>query len=325
MLILTLNINKLNLFFNLRGSNMETMNIVINQISMMYILILIGFRLYRKGIINDEGTLQLTNILLWIVNPMIMITRYQMNFSIEKFNELMLSLGLAMTVMVFGLIAAKIFIRNGNGIDQFAIGFANSGFMGIPLVSSILGIDSVFFLSAYLVCFNILSYTYGIYLVSGDKKQASVKKIVTNPAVIAVVIGLMIFISPVKLPEPLYNACNSLGNINTPVAMLILGTYIAQSKVSDLFTDRRAYYISFIKLIIIPILTAVLLKFVPNSLYDIKMVMYIASVTPTGMTVAMLSQVYGADYSYGARIVGLTTVLSLVTIPLALLLPALIW
>lgn len=302
---------------------METTNIVINQISMMYILILIGFILYRKGIIKYDGTLQLTNILLWVVNPMIMITRYQMNFSMEKFNELMLSLGLAMCVMVSGLIVARIFVRN--GIDQFAIGFPNSGFMGIPLVSSILGIDSVFFLSAYLVCFNILSYTYGICLVSGDRKQASIKKIVTNPVVIAVIIGLVIFISPVKLPEPVYNACKSLGSINTPLAMLILGTYIAQSKISNLFTDKRAYYISFVKLIIIPILTAVLLKFIPNSIYDIKMVMYIASVTPTGMTVAMLSQVYGADYSYGARIVGLTTVLSLITIPLALLLPGLIW
>lgn len=302
---------------------METTNIVINQISMMYILILIGFILYRKGIIKYDGTLQLTNILLWVVNPMIMITRYQMNFSMEKFNELMLSLGLAMCVMVSGLIVARIFVRN--GIDQFAIGFPNSGFMGIPLVSSILGIDSVFFLSAYLVCFNILSYTYGICLVSGDRKQASIKKIVTNPVVIAVIIGLVIFISPVKLPEPVYNACKSLGSINTPLAMLILGTYIAQSKISNLFTDKRAYYISFVKLIIIPILTAVLLKFIPNSIYDIKMVMYIASVTPTGMTVAMLSQVYGADYSYGARIVGLTTVLSLITIPFALLLPGLIW
>lgn len=302
---------------------METTNIVINQISMMYILTLIGFILYRKGIIKYDGTLQLTNILLWVVNPMIMITRYQMNFSMEKFNELMLSLGLAMCVMVSGLIVARIFVRN--GIDQFAIGFPNSGFIGIPLVSSILGIDSVFFLSAYLVCFNILSYTYGICLVSGDRKQASIKKIVTNPVVIAVIIGLVIFISPVKLPEPVYNACKSLGSINTPLAMLILGTYIAQSKISNLFTDKRAYYISFVKLIIIPILTAVLLKFIPNSIYDIKMVMYIASVTPTGMTVAMLSQVYGADYSYGARIVGLTTVLSLITIPFALLLPGLIW
>lgn len=304
---------------------MEVLNIVINQIGMMYVLILVGFILYKKGIINDQGTLQLTNILLWVVNPMIMLTRYQMEFSKEKFNQLIISLGLAFIVMIAGLILARVAVNKKSGIDQFAIGFPNSGFMGIPLVSGILGVESIFFLSAYLVCFNILSYTYGIYLVSGDKKQVSIKKIIRNPAVIAVAVGLIIFISPLKMPLPLYNACNSLGNINTPLAMIILGTYIAQSKITDLFNNRHTYYISFIKLVIIPIVTVILLKFVPNSFYDIKMVMYIASITPTGMTVAMLSQIYGADYSYGARIVGITTILSLVTIPIALSLPSLIW
>ena len=194
---------------------MEVINIVINQIGMMYILILVGFMLYKKGIVNDAGTLQLTNILLWVVNPMIMLTRYQMEFSKEKFYQLIISLGLAFIVMIAGLILARIFAKQ-NKIDQFAIGFPNSGFMGIPLVSGILGVDSIFFLSAYLVCFNILSYTYGIYLVSGDKKQVSIKKIITNPAVIAVFIGLIVFISPIKMPSIIYNACNSLGNINTP-------------------------------------------------------------------------------------------------------------
>ena len=159
---------------------MEVLNIVINQIGMMYVLILVGFILYKKGIINDQGTLQLTNILLWVVNPMIMLTRYQMEFSKEKLIQLIISLGLAFIVMIAGLILARVAVNKKSGIDQFAIGFPNSGFMGIPLVSGILGVESIFFLSAYLVCFNILSYTYGIYLVSGDKKQVSIKKIIRN-------------------------------------------------------------------------------------------------------------------------------------------------
>ncbi|WP_294373174.1 AEC family transporter [uncultured Clostridium sp.] len=304
---------------------MNVLNVVVNQIGMMYIIILTGFILYKKGIINDKGTLQLTNILLWIVNPMLMVTRYQMEFSKEKFIELVISLGLSFIIIALSIMVAKIFNKKGNGIDQFATAFSNSGFMGIPLVSSILGVDSIFSLSAYIVCFNLLSYTYGIYLVSNDKSQVSLKKIIFNPAVIAVGIGMIIFISPVKLPAMVYNAFDSLGNINTPLAMLILGTYIAQSKISELFTNKHIYYISFLKLIVVPIFAALLLKFVPNSLYNIKMVMYIASITPTGMTVAMLSQVYGADYSYGAKIVGLTTLLSLITIPIVMILPGLLW
>lgn len=304
---------------------MEIAQTILKQISMMYILMLAGFILYRKNMINDEGTLQMSNLLLWVVNPMLMITRYQMEFSLEKLIELGTSLVLAFLVMVFGIIVGLVFVKRDKKIDQFAIAFANGGFMGIPLVSNILRGDSVFYLSAYLACFAFLSYTYGIYLVSGDKKEVSLKKVLRNPGVIGVMIGLLVFISPIKLPEVLYNACNTVGNINTPLAMIILGTYIAKSKLVDLFTDKNIYYVCFIKLIMVPLLTVLLLKFIPDSLYDIKMVMYIAISTPVGVTIPMLSQLYGNDYEYGARVVGLSTILSLITIPLMIILPGILW
>ena len=93
---------------------MNVLNVVVNQIGMMYIIILTGFILYKKGIINDKGTLQLTNILLWIVNPMLMVTRYQMEFSKEKFIELVISLGLSFIIIALSIMVAKIssFIAN---------------------------------------------------------------------------------------------------------------------------------------------------------------------------------------------------------------------
>ena len=304
---------------------MEIISTIVGQISIMYVLMAIGFIVYRKKLINDEGTKQISNLLVWVINPLIMLTRYQMDFSIIKLEELGISFIASLGAMLIGFLVGKIIFKKDQRIDKFAIGFANAGFIGIPLVTGIMGIDKVFFLSAYLVCFNILSYTYGIYLVSNNKSLITIKSILLNPGIIAVALGLMIFVSPIKLPEFLYNAFNLVGQTNTPIAMILLGTYIAKSKIITLFNNKYAYFVCFIKLIVIPMVILVIFKFLPSSLAEIKMVVLIAMSTPVGLTVPMFSQMYGGDYEYGAKLVGLSTLLSLITIPIIMYLANIIW
>jgi len=304
---------------------MEIISTIVSQISIMYVLMIIGFIIYQKKIINDEGTKQISNLLVWVINPLIMLTRYQMDFSMVKLKELGISFIVSLVAMLIGFLIGRIFFKNDQRIDKFAIGFANAGFIGIPLVTGIMGIDKVFFLSAYLVCFNILSYTYGIYLVSNNKSLITVKSILLNPGIIAVALGLIIFISPIKLPEFMYNAFNLVGQTNTPIAMILLGTYIAKSKVITLFNNKYAYFVCFIKLIVIPMVILIIFKFFPSDLAEIKKVVLIAMATPVGLTVPMFSQMYGGDYEYGAKLVGLSTLLSLITIPIILYLANIIW
>ena len=304
---------------------MEIIFTIVQQVSMMYVLMSIGFVVYRKKLINEEGTKQLSNLLVWVINPLIMLTRYQMEFSMIKLKELGISFVVSLGAMLLGFLIGEIVFKKEQRINKFAIGFANAGFIGIPLVTSILGIDKVFFLSAYLVCFNILSYTYGIYMVSGNKKLITVKSLALNPGIIAVMFGLLIFISPIKLPEIIYNAFNLVGQTNTPIAMILLGTYIAKSKLITLFLDRQAYFVCFVKLILIPFVIIMIFKFLPAGLDEIKMVVLIAMSTPVGLTVPMFSQMYGGNYEYGAKLVGLSTLLSLVTIPVILYLANMIW
>lgn len=304
---------------------MEIISTIVEQVSIMYVLMAIGFIVYRKKLINEEGTKQLSNLLVWVINPLIMLTRYQMDFSMIKLKELGISFVVSLGAMLIGFLIGEIIFKKNQNIDKFAIGFANAGFIGIPLVTSIMGIDKVFFLSAYLVCFGILSYTYGIYMVSGNKKLITVRSLVLNPGIIAVVFGLLIFISPIKLPTIIYSAFNLVGGTNTPIAMILLGTYIAKSKFISLFSDRHAYFVCFVKLIIIPIVIIVLFKFLPAELVEIKTVVLIAMSTPVGLTVPMFSQMYGGNYEYGAKLVGLSTLLSLATIPMILYLANIIW
>jgi Predicted permeases len=304
---------------------MEIIFTIVQQVSMMYVLMAIGFVIYRKKLVNEEGTKQLSNLLVWVINPLIMLTRYQMEFSMIKLKELGISFVVSLGAMLLGFLIGKIVFKKEQRIDKFAIGFANAGFIGIPLVTSIMGIDKVFFLSAYLVCFNILSYTYGIYMVSGNKKLITVKSLALNPGIIAVIFGLLIFISPIKLPGIIFNAFNLVGQTNTPIAMILLGTYIAKSKLISLFSDKYAYFVCFVKLILIPLVIIIIFKFLPYELAEIKMVVLIAMCTPVGLTVPMFSQMYGGNYEYGAKLVGLSTLLSLATIPVILYLANMIW
>lgn len=304
---------------------MDIISTIIGQVSIMYVLMAIGFIVYRKELINEEGSKQISNLLVWVINPLIMLTRYQMEFSLVKLQELGISFIISLGAMLIGFLVGKIVFKKEQRIDKFAIGFANAGFIGIPLVTNIMGIDKVFFLSAYLVCFNILSYTYGIYMVSNNKKLITVKSVILNPGIIAVALGLLVFISPIKLPGIFYDAFNLVGQTNTPIAMILLGTYIAKSKFINLFNDKYAYLVCFIKLIIIPMIIIIIFKFLPLNLAEIKMVVLIAMSTPVGLTVPMFSQMYGGDYKYGAKLVGLSTLLSLITIPMILYLANIIW
>ncbi|OOM74812.1 AEC family transporter [Clostridium sp. BL-8] len=304
---------------------MEVISTIVSQVSIMYVLMAIGFIVYKKKIINEDGTKQLSNLLVWVVNPLILLTRYQMEFSMIKLKELGISFIVSLGAMLIGFIIGEVIFKKQQNIEKFAIGFANAGFIGIPLVTSLMGIEKVFDLSAYLVCFNILSYTYGIYMVSRNKDLITVKSVLLNPGIIAVEFGILIFISPIKLPDMIYNALNLVGNTNTPIAMILLGTYIAKSKIITLFNDKRAYFVAFVKLILIPMVILIVFKFLPSSLDEIKKVVLIAMSTPVGLTIPMFSQMYGGDYEYGAKLVGLSTLLSLVTIPLILYLANIIW
>lgn len=304
---------------------MEIISTIVGQVGIMYVLMAIGFIVYRKKLINEEGTKQITNLLVWVINPLIMLTRYQMEFSIVKLKELGISFIVSLCAMLIGFLIGKIIFKKEQRIDKFAIGFANAGFIGIPLVTSIMGIDKVFFLSAYLVCFNILSYTYGIYMVSNNKKLITIKSVLLNPGIIAVALGILVFISPIKLPKMIYDAFNLVGQTNTPIAMILLGTYIAKSKLITLFNDKHAYFVASIKLIVIPFVIMILFKFLPSYLVEIKKVVLIAMSTPVGLTIPMFSQMYGGDYEYGAKLVGLSTLLSLITIPMILYLASIVW
>lgn len=291
----------------------------------MFLLMILGYFIYKKRLIDEIGTKQITNLLIRIIGPIIMITTFQREFSIEKLKNLFLAFIFSLISMIIGFIIAKIIFKKEQKLEQFAATFSNAAFIGIPLVQAILGNDSIFYLSAYLVCFNLLNWTYGIYLLTGKKESISIKQALVNPATIGSVVGIILFVFSIRLPEIVLSTLNSLASINTPLAMIVLGIYVAQSELKSLFNDYRIYFSSFISLVVIPIIMIFALLLIPEKYNEIKTVILIATSAPVGVSLAIFAEQYGSDYVYGSKIISLSTFMSMITIPAIIYLSNIIW
>lgn len=298
--------------------------LIIEQIVIMMALMAVGYVIYKIRMIDDYTTKQLSSLILYVVVPCIMLVSFTQEYSYDKFIGFFIALIASFVIIFIGIFAGRIIFGKDTGLEQYACGFSNAGIIGIPLVSSVLGTDYVFYVSAFFAAFFITTWTYGEYLIEGPG-HVNLKKVITNPVVICTVVGIGLFVFNVKLPDILKSACNSIGGLNTPLGMMMLGTYIAKEDLGKMFKNKMCYLVSLIRLIIVPLICLFILKFVYVPFEQIKMVLLICACSPCAATLAMFSQMCGKDYSYGARMVSLSTLFSPLTMVFILSLATLIW
>ena len=298
--------------------------LIIEQIVIMMALMAVGYVIYKIRMIDDYTTKQLSSLILYVVVPCIMLVSFTQEYSYDKFIGFFIALIASFVIIFIGIFAGRIILGKDTGLEQYACGFSNAGIIGIPLVSSVLGTDYVFYVSAFFAAFFITTWTYGEYLIEGPG-HVNLKKVITNPVVICTVVGIGLFVFNVKLPDILKSACNSIGGLNTPLGMMMLGTYIAKEDLGKMFKNKMCYLVSLIRLVIVPLICLFILKFVYVPFEQIKMVLLICACSPCAATLAMFSQMCGKDYSYGARMVSLSTLFSPVTMVFILSLATLIW
>lgn len=298
--------------------------LIIEQIVIMMALMAVGYVIYKIRMIDDYTTKQLSSLILYVVVLCIMLVSFTQEYSYDKFIGFFIALIASFVIIFIGIFAGRIILGKDTGLEQYACGFSNAGIIGIPLVTSVLGTDYVFYVSAFFAAFFITTWTYGEYLIEGPG-HVNLKKVITNPVVICTVVGIGLFVFNVKLPDILKSACNSIGGLNTPLGMMMLGTYIAKEDLGKMFKNKMCYLVSLIRLIIVPLICLFILKFVYVPFEQIKMVLLICACSPCAATLAMFSQMCGKDYSYGARMVSLSTLFSPLTMVFILSLATLIW
>ncbi|MDO4537392.1 MAG: AEC family transporter [Coriobacteriales bacterium] len=291
--------------------------ILIQQILVMVIMMSIGVALVKTKMINDGGVTQLSNIAMYVATPAVIIQAFAIDYNPEQLvNGLWVALFYAIALLL-SVIIARLVCGRADRVGQYAVIFSNTGFVGIPIITSLLGPDYVFYVTMTMAVGTFVMWTYGIYLISGDTSQISFKKIATNPAVIALVVGLLLFFLPIDLPDVIDQVLTGMGNLNTGLAMLVLGANLGASNIGLMVADKRLYKACLLRLVVVPLVVLATLFLMPTS-FEVRMMLFICEATPAGAATSMLAQMFGADYHYGTGLVIMSTLLSMISMPIVL-------
>ena len=291
--------------------------ILIKQILVMLAMMSVGVVLYKIGQIDEKGVAQLSNLALYVATPCVVIQALAIEFDAERLQTGGWVMLFFLIIFAVSVVIARVLCGKADRVGQFAVVFSNSGFVGIPLIQGILGDEYVFYVTMTMVAGTITFWTYGVYLMSGDKGEVSVKKILTNPNLIAVVIGMALFFAPIEMPYVLQRTVAGMANMNTGLGMVILGATLGASNIGLMVTDTRLYKAIALRLVAVPLVCIPILMLMPVP-FEVRMVMMIIAAAPAASATSMLALKYGADYSYGTGLAIGTTIVSMLTMPIVL-------
>lgn len=226
--------------------------LIFERLLKMFFIMVLAFVCYKIRLVDQNGNKTVSNLLLLVVNPILIITVYQTEYDPELVRGLLLSFAAVAATHILGIIISTLLIRPKDGtdysIERFNAMYSNCGFIGIPLIGSVLGDTGVFYLSAYMVMFNLFSWTHGIVLMEKKLSLKSLKEGLISPMFIATLVAVLLFFLRLKIPSVLLDSMNYIADMNTPLAMMVAGFSVAQADLGKMCKNPRLYYTSAVKL-----------------------------------------------------------------------------
>ena len=296
---------------------MEAMATVVSKVGVMLVLIIVGCILTKIGMVTERGAGEITTLLLKIVTPCLIINSLiNAGKDLEPGNLLLSAAVSALSMGISILLSYAMFRKEPTPrkkVLRFSMIFSNAGFMGLPLIQGIVGNKGVVYGSFFVVVFNLICWTYGYGMMSGGK--LNLKTALLNPGIIGLAVGLPIYFSGVSLPAVVTEPIGFLANLNTPLAMLIIGSYVARVSFRDFLTDRDLYKMAFLRLILCPALYfGVLLLIRPEP--DLFISSVFQASAPVAANAVLFAVEYHQDSALASKTVAASTILSIITIPL---------
>lgn len=294
-------------------------NTVFFQVCILALLIAVGFFASKLRLLTEDGVKCCTDIVLILVTPCVIIKSLIREFDGKILRSLVTVFALSLLVQVVLAVMSNLIFHSKDvkrqRVLRFGTIFANCGFMSLPLQISLLGDDGALYGSAYIIMFNLIIWSYGIILISGDKKYISPKKLLVNPGILGLATGLLIFLFSIPVPNVIYSALDYLSALYTPLPMLIIGYHLSKSDVFKALFDPLCLLSVFIKMIVFPFVALALL-FVIGVRGDMLVSITISVSAPVAAITTMFSSKYSADTPLSVNMVSLSTVLSVVTMPI---------
>lgn len=292
---------------------------VFSKVAIMLLMMAVGWVAARKGMLTEQGSSEITRLLLEIVTPCLIVNSFLSSPSGAASGFSML-LAFLLSFLAIGLAIGLSFCffrkqpENRQPVLRFAIIFSNAGFMGLPLVQGILGNDGVIYASFFVAVFNFLCWTYGYSLMNQGAKL-KLRNVLLNPGTVGLAIGLPLYLLGVQLPGILAVPVKSFADLNTPLAMLVVGGHIAKVRFRELLWDRDVYVAVFARLLLAPaLLLAALCLIRPE--YNLFVSTTIQASAPSAANGALFAAIYGKDAKLASKTVAAATLLSALTIPL---------
>ena len=277
------------------NSIMQISILLAEQIVELFLMILMGYVIVKLGLVTDDDSKILSKIVLYIVIPCVMINAFQIDYTPDKIQGMLLALVASVVLQVLLLIAVWM-----------------------------MGKEWVVFGCVFMAVQLIFMWTHGKYIISsGDRIDW--RKIVLNINMIAIFIGAVLFLLKIHLPEIVDGTLHAVGSTIGPVSMIVTGMLIAGMNLRDIFTNRRVYVVTFLRLLLVPVLALIILKISGLVTWHpqgekILLVTFLAVITPSASTITQMCQVYGGNSKYSSAINVMTTLLAIVTMPIMVLL-----
>lgn len=292
---------------------------VLTQVVILFILIIIGTVLTKAKMLGENGVKNMTDVVLYTVTPCVIIKSFMREFEASAFKNLLISFLIAFLSHIGFIILSRILIRDKNqsneAVLRFGTIFSNCGFMSIPLQQALLGDTGVFYGSSYIAIFQLFIWSYGILTMSGDRKYVSPKKLIINPGLIGLAIGLVIFLFSIPIPKIIAEPISYMSSLNTPLPMIIIGYHLAHSNLIEGLKSFKCLYAIFIKLFIFPLFTLGVM-YICGVRGTLLVSSVISTSAPTAAMATMFSAKFNRNTSLSVNMVSLSTAFSLISMPI---------
>lgn len=300
--------------------------LLMNQIIQLFIMIFMGFIIVKAKLLKAEDSKILSVIVLYLIIPCVIINAFQVDYTPQTVKGLLIALAGSVMTQVILLIVVSILGRvfHLNEVEVASIYYSNSGNLIVPIVTFILGKEWVLYGCVFMSVQLVFIWTHCKKIISRESTY-DWRKIVLNINMISIAIGIVLFLTRIHLPAIINNTLSAVGSMIGPASMIVTGMLFAGMDFKQIFANKRVYFVSFFRLIIVPVIALFLIKCSHLSTFSsngnkLMMIVFLAIITPSASTVTQMCQVYGNDSQYASAINVVTTLLAIVTMPLMVML-----
>ena len=293
--------------------------LLMEQIIQLFLMIFMGFVIVKARLLKSEDSRVLSVIVLYLIVPCVIINAFQVDYTKDTVQGLLIALAASVLTQIVLLIVISVFgkLIHLNEVEVASIYYSNSGNLIVPIVTFILGKEWVLYGCVFMSVQLVFIWTHCKKIISRESVY-DWRKIVLNINMISIAIGIVLFLTRIHLPEDINSTLSAVGSMIGPASMIVTGMLFAGMNLKKIFTNKRVYFVSFLRLVIVPVIALILIKCSQLSTFSsngnkLMLIVFLAIITPSASTVTQMCQVYGNDSQYASAINVITTIFAIMT------------